>query len=200
MAKVGRLVKDLIIQEVGSALKQQPSFFVTSVGPLQAADADALRKKLRGSHARMLMVKRTLGIRSVGTVGATDGITAFFEGQIALVIPGEDIIPAAKLLCDFAKVNEGKIVIRGGWVDGQLLSKQRLEEFANLPSRPQLIAEVIGALEAPLVDLIFTVERVLGNVAWVLEEASKAQPQAAKSTPQAEGSQAQQQEGTSNAS
>ncbi len=186
MAKVGRLVKDMIVQELSMVLKDRPSFFVTSLGPLQAVEADGLRKRLRGANARMVMVKRTLGLRGITGVPADD-IKGLFSGSVALVLPGEDIIPAAKLLVDFAKANQEKVSVRGGWVDGQLLDAKRFEQYANLPSKPQLIADVIGGIEAPLANLIFTIESVLGELPWILEEAGKKQLAATTTdaTPQA---------------
>ncbi len=174
MAKVGRLVKDMVVQQITSTLKERPSFFVTTMGPLPAADADSLRKRLASSQARMVMVKRRLGLRGVADL-KIDGMPDLFTGSIALVFPGEDIVPAAKLLVEFAKANQDKVIIRGGVVEGQLLNTKRVEEVASLPSRPQLLANVVGAIEAPMTDLIFTVERVLGDLAYVLEEAGKRQ-------------------------
>ena len=186
MAKVGRLVKDLIVQELSAALKERPSFFVTSLGPLPAVEADGLRKRLRGANARVVMIKRRLGLRGI-TTAPTDDIKGLFSGSVALVLPGEDIIPAAKLLVDFAKANQEKVSIRGGWVDGQLLDAKRFEHYANLPPKPQLIAEVVGAIEGPLANVIFTIESVLGELPWILEEAGKKQPAApaTDATPQA---------------
>lgn len=172
MAKVGRLVKELMVQELTNALQVRPNFFVASLGSLSAAETDTLRKRLRTSQANVLMVKRTLGLRGVLAMKLDDA-KPLFEGSVALVLPGEDLIPAAKLLMDFAKEHQEKLTIRGGWVEGQCLDRTRVEELANLPPKPQLIAQLIGVLESPLADLIFTIEAALGELAWVLEEASK---------------------------
>lgn len=183
MAKIGRLVKDLAVQELAAALKERPNFFITGVAGLPVVEADTLRKRLRGAQATVMMVKRRLGLRGVSSMEHADGLKEFFTGSVAFVFPGEDIIPAAKLLVEFAKSSQDKLTVRGGLVEGQVLDKKRIEQLASLPSKPQLIAEVIGAIESPIVDLIFTVERVLGDVAWVLEEAAKTRPQAADSAP-----------------
>ena len=172
MAKVGRLVKDVMVQELTEALKERQNFFVASMGALSAIEADTLRKRLRTSKARMLMIKRTLGLQGMSALQMEEA-KPLFEGSIALVFPGEDLIPAAKLLADFAKQHEEKLRIRGGLVEGQVLDRTRFEELANLPPRLQLIAHVIGVLESPLANLVWTLESVLGEVAWVLEEASK---------------------------
>jgi large subunit ribosomal protein L10 len=175
MAKVGRLVKDIMVRDVEAALQQQPTFFVTSLGPLPAVETDGLRKRLAGAQARMLVVKRTLGLRGVSAL-AGDGASALFSGSIALVLPSDqDVLPTAKVLVEFAKANQEKFTVRGGFVEGQLLNAKRVEELAGLPGRPQLMAQVVGALEAPISDLIFTIERLIGDIAWIVEEAAKKQ-------------------------
>ena len=174
MAKVGRLVKDLMVQEMTTALKARPNFFVTSVGPLRATEADTLRKQLQTAQGRLLMIKRTLGLRGLASLKLNGGLTELFTGSLLLVLPGEDAVHAAKVIVDFAKANEGKLLIRGGWVDGQLLDQQRVQELASLPPRPQLVAQLVGVIESPIAELIMVLESILGELAWVLEEASKA--------------------------
>ena len=173
MAKVGRMVKELMVQELTSTLKARPNFFVASVGGLQAVEADTLRKKLHTMQARMLMLKRTLAVYGTKTLPLNGAGSELFGGSVGLVFPGEDFIPVAKLLADFAKDRQEKIVIRGGFVDGQLLDRGAFEHLAKLPSKPQLIAELIGVLESPITDLILSLEGALGDLPWVIEEASK---------------------------
>ena len=173
MPQVGRLAKDMMVQELTGQLKERPNFFVAGIGRLSATDADRLRKRLQAMQARMLMVKRTLGLQGLTAMKIDGGVNRLVEGSIAFVFPGEDLIPAAKLLADFAKAEQEKLNIRGGLVDGQLLDPHQFNELANLPTRPQLMAQLIGVLESPLADVVFTLERVLGDLPWVLEEAAK---------------------------
>jgi large subunit ribosomal protein L10 len=77
--------------------------------------------------------------------------------------------------------------VRGGLVEGQVLDGKRVVALANLPARPQLMAEVVGVLEAPMTDLVFTLERLIGDVAWIIEEAAKKQPAAPAAAAPAEG-------------
>ncbi len=177
MAKVGRLVKEYMLQELTETLRERSNFLVTSLGRIEAVELDTLRKQLRTMQARVFMTKRTLGLRGTSGLSLAE-LPALFEGSIALVFPGEDIIPAAKLLVDFAKSNQDKLFVRGGFVEGQLLNSKCVEELAALPGRTQLLAQVVAALEAPATELIFVLEQAIGEVAWVLEEASKTVPAA----------------------
>ncbi len=90
-----------------------------------------------------------------------------------LVLTEEDAGPAAKILAQFAKSKEGKLAVRGGWVEGRLLNAAGMDELASLPPKLQLLAQLIGTLESPITELIFTIEGVCSDVVWVLEEASK---------------------------
>lgn len=173
MAQVGRLAKESMVQELAAQLKARPNVFVAGVGRLSAVEADTLRKQLHGMQARVLMIKRRLGLQGLAALKINGGISQLLDGSVALVFPGEDLIPAAKLLAEFAKHDQQRLTVRGGLVDGQLLDARQFEEFAHLPSRPRLIAQLIGVMESPLADVVFTVERVLGDVAWILEEASQ---------------------------
>ena len=176
MAKVGRLVKERMVEELSGALKGSASVLIASMGPLKAAEADALRKRLRGSQARLFVAKRTIGTRGISALSGADGLEKLLSGSVAFVIPGEDVVKTAKIVVEFAKANEGKLTVRGGWVDGQVLNDTRIEEIASLPSKLQLIANVVGALEAPFVDLIWTLEHHMSDLAWVVEEAAKTKP------------------------
>jgi large subunit ribosomal protein L10 len=173
MAKVGRLVKERMVEELSEALKGSTSVLITSIGPLKAAEADSLRKRLRGSQARMFVAKRTLGERSVSALSRDDRLATLLSGSVAFVIPGDDVVKTAKIVVEFAKANEGKLTVRGGWVEGQVLSDKSVEAIASLPPKPQLIAEVVGALEAPFANLLWTLEYHLSDLAWVVEEVAK---------------------------
>ena len=177
MPKVGRQVKESMVQELTSALKERPVFFVASVGPLQAGDADTLRKRLSSVQARLLMMKRTLGLQGIRAL-KLDQAEGLFDGSVTLVLPGEDIIPAAKLLFDFAKEAQDKLTVRGGFIEGELFDQKRLKELADLPSKPVLIAQLIGVIESPISDVIMTLEAAMTELAWVIDEASKKKPEA----------------------
>ena len=176
MAKVGRVVKERMVEELAEALKGSSSVLIASMGPLKAAETDSLRKRLRGSQARMFVAKRTLGERSLDALSAGDRLATLLSGSVAFVIPGEDVVKTAKIVVEFAKANEGKLTVRGGLVEGQILNNKSVEEIASLPSKPQLIANLVGALESPFTSLIWTLEHHMSDLAWVVEEAAKTKP------------------------
>lgn len=162
MAKVGRLVKESMTAEITAQLTERPNFFVAAVARLPATDTDTFRRKLHASRARLLMVKRRLGLHAAGQL-KIPGLEQLFEGSVGLVLT-EDALETAKVLVEFHKAHEEQLALRGAVIDGQLLDAARVEQIAKLPPKPVLLAQVIGTIESPIANLIATVERLLGDI------------------------------------
>ena len=178
MASVGRLVKETAVEELTAKLAGRSNFLVTTVNRRSAPTADALRQKLYGSSAHLILVKRTLCHRLMDRLNVA-GVTELFEGSVGLVLPGEDVLLAARVIVEFVKTHEEQLAVRGGFIDGMLLDKRRIEELASLPPRPVLLAQVLAAVESTLADVMFTIERLIGDVAWTAEQAATKKPQPA---------------------
>ncbi len=175
MPSVGRMVKESMVTELTNELADGPNVFVTALKGLPAPEADALRQKLFGAQSRLLLVKRRLGRRVTEHLKVA-GLADLLEGSVGLVLAGDDTLLAAKVIIEFVKAHEGQLTVRGAFIDGQLLDKARVQDLANLPPRPVLLAHVLGTIESPLVDVIFTLERLIGDLAWLAEQAAATRP------------------------
>ena len=178
MAKVGRLVKESSMSEFSNRLAERSNFFVMTMTKLPASEADIFRRKLSTTSSKLVVVKRRLGQRVIEPLKIS-GLAELLEGSVGFILAGEDVLAAAKILMDFQKGNEEKFGVRGGVVDGQLLDKSRLQELASLPPKPVLLAQVLSMIESPLTDVIFTIERLIGDLAWAAEQAATKKPAAA---------------------
>ena len=178
--KVGQMVKEASVTEVATRLSERPNFFVASITRLPASDADLFRRKLSASQSRLVMVKRRLGHRVVQPLNL-NGLAELLEGSVGLILAGDDVLQAAKTLVEFRKAHAEQLTVRGAVIDGQLLDKSRIEELASLPPKPMLLSQVVATLEAPITDLIFTIEQLIGDLAWVTEQAAAKQPAVAES-------------------
>jgi large subunit ribosomal protein L10 len=186
MAKIGRLVKECSIEEISARLAQRPNFFVTTINRLPVVETDVFRRKLFTVNSSLLMVKRRLGQRAIEPLRIA-GLTDLLEGSVGFILAGDDILLTAKHLVEFRKAHEEQLLVRGAVIDGQLLSQEVVEQLAQLPPRPILLAQVVATLEAPIADLALTIERLLGETIWVTEQLAvktPAEPSPA-STPEA---------------
>ena len=176
MAKVGRMLKETMVEELTKQLSAQPNVLVTNLNRLTASNADVLRQKLHASQAQLVMVKRRIGLRALEDL-KIDGVSSLLEGSVGFVLPqpNQDVLSVAKLIIDFIKSHENQLEVRGAVIDGQLCDKQRVEVLASLPPKPTLLAQVVWTIESPMADLIFTVERLIGDLAWVVEQRAHTQ-------------------------
>ena len=175
MAKAGQIVKEGSVSEIASRLSEQPDFFITAVNRLPSVDTDAFRKKLFTGKSRLLMIKRRLGKRAVEPLKIT-GLAELLEGSVGLVFSGDDPLQTAKLIVEFRKTREERLMVLGAVIDGQLLDKARVEQLAALPPKPVLLTQVVFTVESLLSDVIFTLEQLIGDVAWLAEQAAAAKP------------------------
>ena len=178
MASVGRMVKESMVEDLAKKLGADSNVFITTITRLSAPDADMLRRKLSTTQARMVMIKRRLSRRALEGLKQS-GLEALLEGSVGVVLPGEDVLPTAKTLVDFIKDHAEQLAVRGAVIDGQLLDATRVEQLASLPPKPALLAQVLATIASPLADVIFTLERLIGDIAWVAEQAAASKPAAA---------------------
>ena len=172
MAKVGRLVKESSVAEVTKRLSERPNFFIATMTRIPAPDADGFRRKLAASRSRLVMVKRRLGQRVIEPLKLPT-LAEWLTGSVGFVLAGDDALQTAKMLVEFHKAHEEHMTLRGAVIDGQLLDASRVKQLAGLPPRPVLLAHVLGTIEAPLADVIFTIKRLIGDIAWVAEQAAQ---------------------------
>jgi large subunit ribosomal protein L10 len=142
-----------IAKEVGGA---QAIIMVENRG-MKVADMTQLRAKARASGVYFRVVKNTLVRRAVEkTPFAT--LADKMVGPLAYGM-GPDPVAVAKVLNDFAKGHE-KFVIAGGAMPGQVMSTKQITALANLPSRNELIAKLLGTMQAPITKLVRTMNDV----------------------------------------
>ena len=116
-----------------------------------------LRAKARASGVYFRVVKNTLVRRAVAETPFAS-LAERMVGPLAYGI-GPDPVAVAKVLNDFAKANE-KFVITGGAMPGQMMSAKDISALASLPSREQLIAKLLGTMQAPIVTFVRTLNEV----------------------------------------
>ena len=130
---------------------------------------DALRSKLIENGARFTVVKNTLTRRAAEAAGA-DALLALLEGPsaIAFVEADGDAVAVAKALADSAR-DTRVLEIRGGVMQGRVISGADVEELAKLPPLDVLRGQVIGAIIAPLSSLIGLVNAPLQNLYGLID-------------------------------
>jgi len=160
-------------QEMVTALATQvagsPTIYVTDFTGLNVAHITDLRRRLRAVGVEYVVVKNTLARRALTEKQSKDaGLGSFLAGPTALVLAGADPVGAAKVLTDFAKEFE-KPSIKVGLVEGKQVTQAQVKHLAALPSKAQLLAQLGGALQAPMAGFLGVLSGLLYSMVGALE-------------------------------
>jgi len=171
--------KQAVVSEVAKQVSGAQAIVMAENRGMPVAAMTQLRAKARASGIYLRVLKNTLVRRAVVDTPFAP-LADKMVGPLAYGI-GPDPVAVAKVLSDFAKGND-RFVIAGGAMPGQVMSAKEITALAALPSREELIAKLLGTMQAPIAKLVRTMNEVPGKFVRTLDavRASKepAQPAA----------------------
>jgi len=160
--------KQAAVEELTEKLRTAQAFYLTDFSGLNVKSMTDLRAQLRRAGVEYVVVKNTLARRALAGLELSE-IAGFFTGPTGLVIGREDPVIAAKIVEEFARAHDNRPAVKAGMVENRAVSAQEIGRIASLPPRDQLLAELAGALQAPLVECGFALQGRLQEVAGLLE-------------------------------
>jgi len=129
------------------------------------------RKQLRAVSAEYKIVKNRLARLAIGS-SELKALGGELKGPTGLILGKGDPVSVAKAVHTFARTNQA-LVIKAGFVDGQLLQPNGLKALADLPSREALRAQIVGALTGPLAQLVGLLQAPQRELVYVLSQRGK---------------------------
>ena len=161
--------KERVVAELTEKLRNADTLIVADYRGLTMPQIDALRGRLLEHGARFSVVKNTLTRRAAEAAGA-DQLLALLEGPsaIAFIEADGDAVAVAKALADSARETR-VLAIRGGVMQGRSITAADVEELAKLPPLDVLRGQVIGAIIAPLNNLLALVNAPLQNLHGLID-------------------------------
>ena len=149
--------KKEVVAEVSERLKNAQAVVLAEYRGLPVEDITVLRSQARASGVYLRVLKNTLARRAVqGT--PFEKLADQMVGPLAYGI-SEDPVAAAKVLHAYAKGNE-KLVIKGGAMPNQVLTAKEVGSLATRPGREQVLATLLGTMQAPVAKFVQTLNEV----------------------------------------
>jgi large subunit ribosomal protein L10 len=162
-----RQEKVAVVAEIREKLSAADAAIITEYRGMGVAALAQLRRTLRQSGAEYKVYKNTLARFAAHDAGI-DGLEALLVGPTAITFVNGDVAAAAKALRETAKTNP-LLIIKGGSLGKNLLSAKDIEALADLPPRDVLLAQLAGALQAPLVKTAGLLQALPRNFAYGLK-------------------------------
>ena len=149
--------KKAVVAEVSEQVNAAQAIVLAEYRGLEVGDMTQLRAQARKSGVYLRVLKNTLVRRAVdGT--PFSGLANEMVGPLVFGISA-DPVAAAKVLSDFAKAND-KFVIKAGAMPNQVMDVKGVQSLASMPSREELLAKLLGTMQAPIAKFVRTLNEV----------------------------------------
>ena len=151
--------KKAIVDALADKLQNASSAVFVDYKGITVAQDTELRKKFREAGVEYSVVKNTLTRLATNKVGYHE-FDEMLNGTTAMASTTGDPIAPARIVCEFAKKNKNVLSIKGGLVEGSVLSVDQLKGFGELPSKDALVAQVLGTFLAPISSLACVIDQI----------------------------------------
>lgn len=159
--------KETAVQELRDRLASSQNLFLTDYAGLTVEEITKLRGELRKDGNTYAVVKNTLFRIAAGDLAKQ--LESFLAGPTGIVFAGEDPVAPAKALKTFHDATK-KVNVKAAYIDGQLVDAAAVARLASLPSKPELIAKLVGSLASPLRGLVTVLSGNQGGLVRVLNQ------------------------------
>jgi large subunit ribosomal protein L10 len=149
--------KKAVVAEVSAEVAKAQAIVVAEYRGLEVGNMTELRREARKSGVYLRVLKNTLARRAVSGT-PFEKLTDQLTGPLIYGI-SPDPVATAKLLDQFAKGHD-KLVIRAGAMPNAVISAKEVKALASMPSRDELIALLLGAMQAPVAQFVRTLNEV----------------------------------------
>src|SRR5438093_10352133 len=149
---VTRAEKEAEFQQLEAAFKGSESAILVDFKGLNVPQVTELRRQLRSAKASYKVVKNTIAKRALkGT--SFQALEKYFEGTTGVAYTATDPVALAKTLTTFVKTAPA-LTIKAALVQGTAVAPAGITDLANMPSKPELYARLLGTMQAPMVNVV----------------------------------------------
>ena len=162
--------KARVIEELTEKMRGSSVVLVDFKG-MNVAQSTRLRARSREAGVDFVVAKNTLAQRAANDAGI-EGLDEFLVGPTALAF-SDDPVASAKLMAEFADEVDA-FELKGGLLDGgRVMGSDDVVALSRLPGRDQLLAQLLGAIQAPVAGLVTVLNAPLRNLAVVLNQVAE---------------------------
>ena len=166
---ISREAKEQAVTQLTDDLGRIKLAVMTDYRGLTVREVEELRETLRAQGITYRVTKNTLLRLATQNNPALAGIDPqSFNGPMALAMGFDDEVAPARIIFQYAKAHEALEIVGAITADGQVLDASQVKALANLPTREQLIAQVVGTIAAPLTGFVGVMSGNLRSIVYLL--------------------------------
>ena len=165
--------KQAIVAALTEKLQNASAGVLVDYKGITVAEDTALRAELRKNNVEYAVVKNTL-LRFAAKNCGLDDLDGILNGTTSLAICNDDPVAPARVINDFAKKCNDHFEIKGGFMDGKVMSLNEVMALAEIPPLPVLRAQVLGTMLAPISGLACVLKQIAEKQGAPAEAAAEA--------------------------
>lgn len=169
---MARPEKETAVAEIKDSIQNNTVAIISKYQGITVAQVTELRNKLREQGVTYKVYKNNLAKRALDELGLSDAVM-YMDGPTAWAFC-EDPVAPAKVLKEFGK-DVKVVVMQGGILEGAAVGADKLDQLADLPSRDQLLSQVVGTIAMPLRKFLGTLQAVPRDFVNVVDQIKKKQ-------------------------
>jgi large subunit ribosomal protein L10 len=158
--------KEGYIERYKERFGEVKDFIFTDYRGLTVEQISELRGKLRDQSAEYRVVKNNFAKLALTQMEYPD-VSDFLVGPTAVALAKSESGPVVKAILDLGR--DWPVSVKGGIIDGKVFNAEQVEEYSKLPTRDELIAKLMGTMNAPLQNLVYAMNGVTQKLVRVLQ-------------------------------
>jgi len=169
---MNRSEKEAIVTEVAERATRASAMYFADFTGLTVEQATELRREFRKAGVEYRVVKNTLAKKALERVTGYDAVYDKLVGPTGIAFSYDDVVAPAKIIKKFSD-KSGKLRLKVAVLEKQVFDGSRLEELSKLPTRAELMAGVLGSIQAPISGIVGAIGAVMRDLVNVMDAIEK---------------------------
>ena len=166
--------KQAVVAALTEKLQGAVAGVIVDYSGITVAEDTEMRRKLRENNVDYSVVKNTLLRFATNNVGLSE-LDSLLNGTTSLAVSADDPVAPAKIIKEYADKLNGRFEIKGGFMDGKVISLDEVNALASIPALPVLQAQVLGTMLAPITSFAVVIKAIAEKLGGPVEAEAAAE-------------------------
>lgn len=163
-----------MVSQVKELIQNSSAVYLTDYAGVSVEEITKLRNEFRKEGVKYKVLKNTLAKRAFHEIGGFERLDDYLVGMTGFAFADENPVAPAKVIKKFFD-DKKKFPLKACYIDTQFYDGSNLSELASLPSKPEVIAGILGSINAPVSGIVGAINAVIRDLVSVVDEISKKQ-------------------------
>lgn len=166
--------KQAVVAALTEKLQGSVAGVIVDYSGITVAEDTEMRRKLRENNVDYAVVKNTLLRFAINNSGLEE-LDPLLNGTTSLAVSVDDPVAPAKIIKEYADKLNGRFEIKGGFMDGKVISLDEVNALASIPALPVLQAQVLGTMLAPITSFAVVIKAIAEKLGGPVEAEAAAE-------------------------